>query len=82
MASPDYSHLDAEILVQIGRKNRQFAGLVAALEGSAKEFVGGTKAEPFRVINRRLQALRKKGKISFETKIGWQLRGADGSLIN
>lgn len=81
MANPDYSLLDAEILVEIGRKNRTFNALVAKLENSAKAFVIGTKVEPFRVIDRRLQALRKKGKISFVSKTGWHLLGADGSLI-
>lgn len=82
MATPDYSILDAEILVQIGRNNRFFAGLVSALESSAKSVMTDAKAEPFRVIDRRLQALRKKGKLSFDTKTGWRLRGADGSVIN
>ncbi len=82
MATPEYSILDAEIMVQIGRKNRFFTGLVAALESSAKSVMADAKTEPSRVIDRRLQALRKKGKISFDTKTGWHLRGADGSLIN
>lgn len=81
MATPDYSLLDAEIVVEIGRKNSQFTGLVAELESSARTFCKGPKDEPFRVLDRRLQALRKKGKIGYDSKLGWRLRGADGSYI-
>lgn len=81
MATPDYSLLDADILTEIGRKNTHFTGLVTKLETSAKAFCKEKKDEPFRVIDRRLQALRKKGKIGHDTKHGWMLRGADGSYI-
>ncbi len=81
MATPDYSLLDAEIVVEIGRKNSQFTGLFARLEQSTKALCKGPKDEPFRVLDRRLQALRKKGKIGHDSKLGWRLRGEDGSYI-
>jgi len=81
MSAPDYSLLDAEIVVEIGRGNRTFNGLQAKLEGSAKAFCKTPKDEPFRVIDRRLQALRKKGKVGFDSKLGWRMRAADGSYI-
>lgn len=81
MATPDYTALDAEILAQISQQNRYFAGLLACLELSAKAFCLSAKDEPFRVIDRRLQALKQKGKIGFDGKNGWRLRGPDGGFI-
>lgn len=82
MATPDYSQLDAEILAEIGKGKVHFTQLASLLKSSAKTFCPDPKDEPFRVIDRRLQALRKKGKIGHDTKQGWRLRGADGAYLS
>ncbi|MCB4361997.1 hypothetical protein [Quatrionicoccus australiensis] len=82
MATPDYSSLDAEILTQIAQSNRTYTALVSRLENEAKVFCTTPKQEPWRVINRRLQALRKKGQIGFNTKLGWRRRNTAGEYID
>lgn len=69
----DYSKLDAAILAQIAGGNCKARGLNSALDDLARE--ADRDSEEFRVIDRRLQALRKKGKIEFDTKNGWSLKG-------
>lgn len=69
----DYSKLDAAILAQIAGGNCKAMGLNAALDDLARE--ADRDSEEFRVIDRRLQALRKKGKIEFDTKKGWSMKG-------
>lgn len=75
----DYSQLDQGLLARIGSGKVTFAGLVEAFLAEAKVFCAGPRDEPRRVIDRRLQALRKQGKIGYDTKVGWRLRRPDGS---
>lgn len=62
-AKHDYTEFD-QLMLQLIKSGRATAsGLEVALEQQIKPFV--TKAgEEFRVIDRRLQALRKKGAIA------------------
>lgn len=72
-----YATLDAMILAEIGSAPKQFAMLYRAdivhecdrlaMDEPAKR---GRDIEPFRILDRRLQALRKAGKIQSSTK-GW-----------
>lgn len=82
MAKADYAQLDQGLLTRIGSGKVTFAGLVDALLAEATAFCAGPRDEPMRVIDRRLQALRKQGKIGYDTKLGWRMRGPDGSYIN
>ncbi|WP_186040619.1 hypothetical protein [Burkholderia gladioli] len=79
-----YETLDALILAEIGSVPKPFgllyrAGIVhecdrLAMNEPAKR---GRDIEPFRILDRRLQALRKGGKIRSSTK-GWTLAARDG----
>lgn len=63
-AKHDYTAFDKLMLEKIeAGHNATAAGLQAALEDQIKPFVT-KEGEEFRVIDRRLQALRKKGVIA------------------
>lgn len=83
--STKYATIDQQILDAVAEKQPAsfttlFAGLVrdqceqiASSEGRA-----GRPSEPFRILDRRLQALRKAGKIAHTTKPeGWSLAGKE-----
>lgn len=70
-ATPDYSAFDAELLATIHSGLGNFTGLVARLSSKAEPFCVENKGEAFRVIDRRLQALRKQNKIIYSAKTGW-----------
>lgn len=66
----DYTEFDKKILALIGDGlNTTAASLNAALHADAEALVT-TAGDEFRVVDRRLQALRKKGVIA------WERRGA------
>lgn len=69
----DYSTLDTEILSLLAGGAKTFATMIGRLEASAKPFCDPARPEPFRVVDRRLQALRKKHLIAYSTKGGWSL---------
>lgn len=67
----DYSRLDAAILERIQAGHTfasQIEGGDAATE--ARKFASAKMPE-FRIIDRRLQALRKAGLIAYSHKLGW-----------
>lgn len=67
----DYQELDAAILKEIGQGNAKFEGLTQALNGMAQRHCEGLRdAVAWRVIDRRLQALRKKNLIEFSKSKG------------
>jgi hypothetical protein len=75
MEKPDYTSFDAALIAKIRGGTVKFNPLVLALSEQAKPFcrVGG---DAFRVIDRRLQALRKKNIIEFEnTSLTWKVKG-------
>lgn len=65
MAKTDYTALDEHILDSIGRGNHRFVDI--HLSGHNR----GSFTE--RQTDRRLQALRKQGKIQYNHKQGWTL---------
>lgn len=70
----DYTHLDELLFESIERAPRSFAVLRADFE---TEFNRHAKPNRYgdengwRLIDRRLQALRKAGRIKFDPKRGW-----------
>jgi hypothetical protein len=69
-----YAILDAEILREIRRGNGQFSDMLAPLRYIALEHAKPdrwNRKDGPRVIDRRLQALRKKGVITYSRKDGW-----------
>jgi hypothetical protein len=80
MNRPDYTEFDKALLEQIatGRNTMmQLDGEASGLRALAKPFTlpapgSRTGCQPFRVIDRRLQALRKKGSIRFNGKT-WEV---------
>lgn len=68
---PDYTHFDAELLKAIKGGTSKFVSLAVRLGSQAKTFCPTEKDEPFRVVDRRLQALRKKNLVAFNSKTGW-----------
>ena len=71
----DYTDFDKKMLALIGAGTNTAAALTAALEADAKPFMNQPKEE-FRVVDRRLQALRKKGAITWERRgqfVVWSL---------
>lgn len=81
-----YTKLDALILDEISIEPVAFhvlqhrpeieAETIAIADASPRN-VWGDKVDAFRVLDRRLQALRKAGKIKASTK-GWTLAARDG----
>ena len=67
--SRDYTEFDKRMLALIAEGTNTAAALTTALDADAKPLMNQPNEE-FRVIDRRLQALRKKGVIA------WERRGA------
>ena len=65
----DYTDFDKKMLALIDAGTKTAAALTTALDAEAKPLMNQPNEE-FRVIDRRLQALRKKGLIA------WERRGA------
>lgn len=71
----DYTNIDAAILSELKSGSKNFTQLQfgyvkkEALKLENEEF----PTPAFRFIDRRLQALRKAGKITYSTKSGWSL---------
>lgn len=68
-----YKDFDALLLKKISEGYNQFSRLQHQQEifEQSEDLVRGTKREAFRVVDARLQALRKAGKVTFSTKTGW-----------
>lgn len=67
--SRDYTEFDQKMLALIDEGKNTAAALTVALDAEAKLLMTQPREE-FRVVDRRLQALRKKGLIT------WERRGA------
>lgn len=74
MSKPDYTAFDAELLrlIKAGRNRMMMLDGHKPLLEMAKPFCGRAIVFPWRVIDRRLQALRKAGKIEFNGK-AWEI---------
>lgn len=71
----DYTEFDKRLLSLIEAGKNTATTLTAALDAEAKHFMARPGTE-FRVVDRRLQALRKKGVIAWERRgavIAWKL---------
>lgn len=72
MSKPDFSVIDSLIVERIADGRNTFSkidgGEVYNQAMSIGQMIG---REPFRVIDRRLQALRKAGKIKYTTTEKW-----------
>lgn len=80
MTSRSYAVLDAELERLIGSGVREFSALIsnAKLRELARSFVSPSLlVSPIgadsRIIDRRLQALRKAGRIKYGARTGWHL---------
>ena len=71
----DYTEFDKKMLALIAAGTKTAAALTTALDADAKLLMNQPKDE-FRVVDRRLQALRKKGVITWERRgalVAWSL---------
>lgn len=71
MSKNDYTELDKAILSKISDGQVTFPGICNAVELQTRPFVSFT-SPGWRIVDRRLQALRKAGKIKYQRKPeGW-----------
>ncbi len=72
----DYTELDAAIVTRLSERAMGFNSIVSAVGGHAAPFAAKNDRVPaWRVVDRRLQALRKAGKIAYGgPKTGWTAR--------
>ena len=73
----DYTEFDAKLLARIQRGNVTFVGIDHHMRNDAMRLVKPGH-DAFRVTDRRLQALRKKGLIQFSRKTGWSSAAQEG----
>ena len=80
MTLHDYTEFDAELVRLIGSGVREFAALRSntKLCELARSFVSPSLlvspiGVEYRIIDRRLQALRKAGRIKYGARTGWHL---------
>lgn len=73
----EYSEFDEKLLARIKRAGATFAALDAHMSSDAARL---TKAggDAFRVTDRRLQALRRRGLIEYSAKTGWSAAAQKG----
>lgn len=71
----NYTQLDQAILERLGRGSASFTTLRAALDHivAAHASTDGRPEDHFRVLDRRLQALRKAQKITYSRASGWSV---------
>lgn len=76
-ANRDYKEFDKKMLALIGEGGQTASRLTIALDAEAKQLVS-EPGDEFRVVDRRLQALRKKGVIEWMRngrEIVWSIAG-------
>ena len=75
-----YQHLDDAIVRAVRSGINKFASLQADYEVSAEvdRIVAWHGGEAFRYVDRRLQALRRVGRIAYSKKAGWVEAGHAG----
>ena len=74
--SQDYSEFDKQLIALLEHGPVKFASLSSALEPAARAFSDKPDDELFRIVDRRLQALRKKNFVVFVRGVGWSKSGA------
>lgn len=76
MSKNDYTELDKAILSKIANGPVTFPLIVNAVDLQTRPFVSFT-SPGWRIVERRLQALRKAGKIKYQRKPeGWVINSA------
>lgn len=76
MTKPDYTKFDAAILAQIAAgcdTMSKLDSVSSGIKSLAAPFANGDSTPTFRVVDRRLQALRKQGKIAWDGKV-WYVK--------
>lgn len=71
-----YERLDATIIAAISEGRSPLYAKTVNAEADKLASVSGR--EGFRIIDGRLQALRKAGRIGHDSKLGWRIRFPDG----
>jgi len=68
-----FQRLDDLLVARIARKGTQFTPLFSSndVREESQRLGDALGREPFRVLDGRLQALKRKGMISYGTKTGW-----------
>lgn len=80
MAKPDYTKLDELIVAAVRGGATQFwLILTGDVSEESERLVRGTKREPMRVVDGRLQALRRRGELAWNPKAGWHAPDRDNS---
>ena len=70
----DYTNLDAAILAVVGEKPATFTGLSYRVASHSDELAKNDPAPAWQIVDRRLQSMRKAGKIRYQRKPeGWVL---------
>jgi hypothetical protein len=69
----DYSALDAAILARINRGHTFASDIEGGLVWQEARSFTSQNTPMFRIIDRRLQALRKAGRIAYSHKTGWAI---------
>lgn len=78
MSKKDYTDLDKAIVAKISGGTITFTLICNAVDVQTRPFVSFT-SPGWRVVGRRLQALRKAGKIKYQRKPeGWVICGVIG----
>lgn len=72
MTRTDYTEVDAAIVAQVAAGAQKFHKIWTT-EVSLLVTEAAPGAETFRVVDRRLQALRKAKKLSWDSKDGWAI---------
>lgn len=75
----DYTKLDAAIITQVAKGCIGFTALFGVVDKHSRIFTD-YKTPSWRIVDRRLQALRKAGRISYQRKPeGWVLVSQGGA---
>ena len=69
----DYTAFDAKLLARIKESPATFSSLSTHMDAEAQE-IATYKYDAFRVTDRRLQAMRKRGLIEYSAKTGWSAK--------
>lgn len=70
-AGPDYLETDAHMRIALAGGPLEFEALVVQIDGIARF----PDPPEWRLIERRLHAMRDAGKVQYTPVIGWQLTG-------
>lgn len=81
----DYEEFDSKLLARIAMSPVRFVSLCTHMHSESRAIAKRMASDPsdaFRVTDRRLQSLRKRGLISYSTKNGWSLKAKKEDQCN